>query len=266
MDKVLLIKTVQISPFKILINALKDIVEEVNMVFTSNGIKIVNMDVSKTVVVYLELFAKNFEFFKCDKEKIIIGINILHFSKMLNGIDNDETLSMYINDDEYNGGIVEFLTLQFDCKHKNQISKKKLKLIELGGIENDIPNVSYSSVINMPSTDLQKIIKDLNSMGAETVEIKSLEDEIRFKALCSHGSSEIVRNESDNLVIVEKHTKIIQGIFSLKNLQNFVKCTNLCGSVELYLDNDTPLLVKYNVASLGELKLGLSQMSTDNHI
>ena len=59
-------------------------------------------------------------------------------------------------------------------------------------------------------------------------------------------------------VLKQNSSKVIQGEFSLKNLGYFIKCTNLCSQIELYLENDLPLVVKYNVASLGEIKLGLA--------
>jgi proliferating cell nuclear antigen len=257
-DKILLIKTVQITPFRVLVAALKDIVEEVNMVLTPAGLKIVNMDTSHSIVVHLELFAQNFELFICNKPKIIIGVNMPHFSKVLNSIDNGEILSLYINEDEYNDGIVENLTAQFDNKQKSQVKIQKLKLIELGCKEMEIPPVTFSSVINLPSTDFQKIVRDLNSMGADVLEIRSLDNEIRFKSVCPYGSSETIRGESDEMVIVKKHNKIIQGFYPVKHLNYFVKCTNLCNTIELYIENDIPIIIKYNVASLGELKLGLA--------
>jgi proliferating cell nuclear antigen len=55
-----------------------------------------------------------------------------------------------------------------------------------------------------------------------------------------------------------KSGDIVQGVFSLKYLVLFTKCTNLSSSVEIYLKNDYPLIVKFMVASLGELKLCLS--------
>jgi hypothetical protein len=61
-------------------------------------------------------------------------------------------------------------------------------------------------------------------------------------------------------VLKQDSSKIIQGEFSLKNLSYFIKCTNLCSQIELYLENDLPLVVKYNVASLGEIKLCLSSL------
>ena len=59
-------------------------------------------------------------------------------------------------------------------------------------------------------------------------------------------------------------TKIIQGEFSLKNLGYFIKCTNLCNSVEMYLENNLPLIVKYNVASLGEIRLCLAPLPSSS--
>ena len=58
--------------------------------------------------------------------------------------------------------------------------------------------------------------------------------------------------------------EIVQGVFALKHLVLFTKCTNLCNSIEMYLKNDYPLIIQYNVANLGAIKLCLApQASTD---
>jgi hypothetical protein len=61
-------------------------------------------------------------------------------------------------------------------------------------------------------------------------------------------------------ILKQDSSKIVQGEFSLKNLGYFIKCTNLCQQIEIYLENDLPLVVKYDVASLGSVKLGLSNL------
>ena len=58
-------------------------------------------------------------------------------------------------------------------------------------------------------------------------------------------------------VNTDKH-EIVQGIFELKYLTIFTKCTNLCNEVKLFLKNDYALIVKYQIAALGEIKLVLS--------
>ena len=61
MSNILTIKTVQITPFRVLMMALKDILLETNITFTNQGIKIINMDKSHTVLVHTFLEAVNFE-------------------------------------------------------------------------------------------------------------------------------------------------------------------------------------------------------------
>ena len=50
-NNVLTIKTVQISPFRILMTALKDILLETTIIFTKQGIKIISMDKTHTILV-----------------------------------------------------------------------------------------------------------------------------------------------------------------------------------------------------------------------
>ena len=51
---------------------------------------------------------------------------------------------------------------------------------------------------------------------------------------------------------------IIQGYFALKHLVLFTKCTNLCNSIEMYMKNNFPIVIKFTVGSLGCLKLALA--------
>ena len=84
-----------------------------------------------------------------------------------------------------------------------------------------------------------------------------------FKCEGPFATSEIRRSESDgNMEFLQKQSAshVIQGEFSLKNLGYFIKCTNLCNTIEMYLENDLPLIVKYSVASLGEIKLCLAAL------
>jgi proliferating cell nuclear antigen len=262
----LTIKTVQIAPFRILMAALKDILLETNIIFTKQGIKIINMDKTHTILVHLFLKAENFEFFECKEEKIIVGVNILHLFKLITTIDNDDTLTIYIENDDYNEGIVTELGLKFENGNIKQSKIQKLKLIEPEQDELEIPDVKFSSVINMPSNDFQKIIRDLAAIS-EKIEIKSVEDELIFKCCGQFAKAEIRRSENNaNMQILNKqHNKIIQGEYSLKNLLYFIKCTNLCNQIEIYLENNRPLIVKYNVASLGEIKMCLSSLPSSNN-
>jgi proliferating cell nuclear antigen len=261
-SNVLTIKTVQISPFRTLMTALKDILLETNITFQPDGIRIINMDKSHTILAHLYLPAQNFEFYECKKEKIIIGVNMFHLFKLINSIDNDDTLTMYIENDDYLDGIVSHLALKFENGEIKQCKTQKLRLIEPDLEELEYPDVKFSSVINLPSTDFQKIIRDLSCIS-DKLEIKSVGSELIFKCSGQFASAEIHRAESDGsmgFILKQDSSKIIQGEFSLKNLGYFIKCTNLCSQIEMYLENDLPLVVKYDVASLGSIRLCLAAL------
>jgi len=264
---VLTIKTVQITPFRTLMTALKDILLETNITFEPDGMRITNMDKSHTILVHLFLGAQNFEFYECKQEKIIIGVNMFHLFKLINTIESEETLTIYIENSDYVDGIVSHLTLKYENGSVKQCKTHKLRLIEPEPEELTYPDVTFSSIINLPSCDFQKIIRDLSCIS-DKLEIKSVGNELIFKCSGPFASAEIHRAESDGMSGMsfsskQDSSKIIQGEFSLKNLSYFIKCTNLCQQIEIFLENDLPLVVKYNVASLGEIKLCLVQLPSD---
>ena len=260
---VLTIKTVQIAPFRTLMTALKDILQETNITFSPEGMRIINMDKSHTILAHLVLDAANFEFYECKKEKIIIGINMIHLFKLINTIENDETLTIYIENCDYVDGIVSHLSLKYENGEIKQCKTQKLRLIEPDPEELEYPDVKFSSIINLPSVDFQKIIRDLACIS-DRLEIRSVGNELVFRCSGQFACAEIHRAESDgdsksmSFSLKQDSSKVIQGEFSLKSLVNFIKCTNVCQQIEIYLENDLPLVVKYKVASLGELSLCLS--------
>jgi proliferating cell nuclear antigen len=259
---ILTIKTVQIAPFRTLMTALKDILLETNISFQPDGIRIINMDKSHTILAHLFLASQNFEFYECKKEKIIIGVNMFHLFKLINSIDNDDTLTIYIENADYVDGIVSHLALKFENGDIKQRKTQKLRLIEPEPEELEYPDVKFSSIINLPSADFQKIVRDMSCIS-DKIEIKSVGNELIFKCQGQFASAEIHRAESDGsmgFILKQDSSKVVQGEFSLKNLGYFIKCTNLCSQIEIYLENDLPLVVKYYVASLGMIQLCLSPL------
>lgn len=268
-ERILEIKTVQIAPIRTLMIALKDILLESNIVFTPEGVKIINMDKSHTVLAHLNLVAERFEEYRCDQNRIVVGVNMLHLFKLINTIDNNDTLTIYIDKEDYREGIVQFLGLTFENGDIKQQKNQKLRLIEPDTDELELPHVQFSSVLNLPSADFQKIIRDL-SVISDIIEISSVATssgaELIFKCVGSFAEAEVRRAEVEGAMSYtsrQDENSIIQGRFSLRNLNYFIKCTNLCTTIEMYLENNLPLVVMYHVASLGTIKLCLAPLPGD---
>ena len=256
-SNVLTIKTVQIQPIRNMITAIKDILTDATITFTKESFKIINFDKTHTILVNVVLHSHRFEQYTCIPDKIIVCANTLHLFKVISTMSNDDILSMYIDQADYHDGIVSHLGLQYDNGDIRQCYSQKLRLIEPDMEELVVPDVEYSTIINLPTSDFQKIIRDLNGIS-DRIEIKSVGNDLIFSCEGTFARSRIFRSQSDgNMEFIQKSepTVVIQGEFSLKSLSHFIKCTPLCSHLEMYLGNDLPLIVKYDVASLGSIKL-----------
>jgi proliferating cell nuclear antigen len=258
-NNVLTIKTVQIQPIRNMITAIKDILTDATITFTKEGMRIINFDKTQTILVNVHLDARKFEKYYCGPDKIIVCANTLHLFKVISTMSNDDTLTIYIDKNDYNEGSVSYLGLQYENGNIKQCYNQRLRLIDPDTEELVVPKVDYTTIITLPTSDFQKNIRDLSGIS-DRLEIKSVGSDLIFSCKGPFAESCILRSESDgNMEFIEKPSAatIIQGEFSLKSLGHFIKCTPLCPHLEIYLENDLPLIVKYEVASLGKIELCL---------
>jgi len=248
------LKTVQSHAFKTLTEALKDILTDTNIKFDETGMKIIAMDNSQTVLVHLKLEAKNFEIYKC-KNKIVIGLSMINFFKLIKTMTNNDTLELSVSEDDPNR-----LNIRYENGEKNTITKYKLNLIDLKEDEIDIPPAQFPSILTMPSSDFQKVCRDMSNLSS-TIEIKSIGNSLIFSCQGDFATQETIYGEGSGSLSFTKtngEEDIIQGYYNLKHLILFTKCTNLCNSIELYMRNNYPLVIKFAVGSLGSLKMCLA--------
>ena len=95
------VKTVQSGAFRILIESLKEILTDTNIIFDKTGIKLIATDNSQIVLIHMKLYAENFEYFYCEK-KITIGINMMNMFKLIKTMNNNDTLTLFIEKDNPN--------------------------------------------------------------------------------------------------------------------------------------------------------------------
>jgi proliferating cell nuclear antigen len=247
------IKTVQSSVFKILIEALKEILTDTVIEINEQGLKIVTLDNTHVILVHLKLDASKFEHYHCDAPKTI-GINMLNFYKIIKTINSNDTLTLFMKKNDHN-----HLGVEIENREKNTKTTYKLNLLDLNNTKMEIPPSVFNSVITLPSTEFQKICRDMHNL-AEFVEIKTINKELILACKGDFCSQETVLRDSDSVTVEHENNEmdIVQGVFNLKFLCLFTKATNLSKMVELYLKNDYPLIVRYSVASLGEIKMCLA--------
>jgi len=253
-DKLMELKTVQAGAFKSLTEALKEILTDTNIEFNESCMKIITMDPTQTILVHLKLEKENFEYYYC-KHKISIGVNIHNFFKLIRTLTNNDALSLFI--DESN---VNMLGIRVENGEKNSLTTYYLNLIEVDETNYIIPPAQFESIITMPSNEFNKICRDMINLS-EIIEIKSVGSQLIFSCKGDFASQETIIGETTkglNFVKSSDQDNVIQGYYNLKHLVLFAKCTNLCNSIEMYMKNNFPIVIKFTVGSLGSLKLAIA--------
>ena len=252
-NKIMELKTVQTSAFKTLTEALKEILTDANIEFTDSSMKIITMDPTQTILVHLKLEKDNFESYYC-KHKIFIGVNMLNFFKLIRTLTNNDALTLFIEEDNTN-----LLGIKIENGEKNSVTNYYLNLIEVDETTYQIPPAQFESIITMPSNEFNKICRDMYNLS-EIIEIKSVGCQLIFSCKGEFVQQETIIGETNNGLTFVKTNQdnIIQGYYNLKHLVLFTKCTNLCNSIEMYMKNNFPIVIKFSVGSLGNLKLALA--------
>jgi proliferating cell nuclear antigen len=263
-NEILVIRTIQTAAIRILIEALKEILTDTNLIFDKSGIKIMTTDSTKTVLIHMKLESDKFEEFYCQKE-IKCGISMMNLYKLIKTISNNDTLTLYIKKNNTNK-----LGIKIHNSEKKTQTTYELNLLDIPSENLDIPPVSFDTELTFPSNEFQKIIRDMTNIG-NIIDIECQPKKI-LKLSCQgdFASQETLLGDSGDkknekcITFNNSKNQLIHGRFSLKYLILFTKCTNLCNQIQMYIKNDYPLIIQYSVASLGDIKLCLAPSVIDN--
>jgi len=234
--------TIQSSAVKAVFEVLKEILNDVNVYFTPQGVSIVTLDTARTSLVDLRLAADNFEEYECP-EPIIAGINISNTFKLLKSITNNDVLTICINTKEY-------MDIEILSEAKKQKSKFQLKLLDIDENEIEAPELKCACMTTMQSVDFQRICRDMGNIGSE-IFIG------RHKNIMKLSCEGDFANQETTIETIENVDDNVYGIYSLKYLNIFTKATGVCASVQI-LQEAAFLILQYNVANLGHLKFYLA--------
>lgn len=244
------LKTIQAGSFKSTFEVLKDILNDVNIYFDDNGVKMVTLDTARASLVDFELSADKFEVYECP-QPIVAGVNISNMFKLLKTISTSDTLTLEIN----NRDILDIL---IENSAKKTSTKFNLKLLDIDEDHIQVPEIPLNVCTVMQSVDFQRICRDMNNLSTE---ITITRERDRFTCSCMGDFA----NQETVLSCNESVEGTYTGTYSLKYLNIFTKATGMCSTVQMFHETDNRFLVlQYNVANLGELKFYLATKVQDN--
>lgn len=248
--------TSKTPPIKNLAELLRDLLTDANFECTSEGIKLLSIDPTQTVLVHLKLFGDKFEGYKCESP-LIMGLNLDNFFKIIKNMENNDTLRLFMNKSDMN-----CLGIERYNKDENIYNTIYQSLMDLPLHDRNIPPARFDSVIVMSSARFHKICREINNFS-KNIEITCVNNQLIFKGHNSTYKQEIrIKASAQGMKFEENDNpdEIVQGVFNLQYLVQFSKCVNLCPTIKLLLKNDFPLVIQCDVANLGTIKLCLANI------
>merc|ERR1711870_191396 len=173
-----------------------------------------------------------------------LGINIESLAKILKMCGPTDSLKV-----RWQGGAD---TVGFQCESgsDDRIADFDLKLMQIESEHMEIPEQHYKVIAKLPSSEFQKICRDLKEFG-ETMQVSASKEGIKFSVQGDVGGGNVMLKPREAEKAEDKVTLTVRepvtATFALRYLVTFAKAAPLCGTVELGLGPDAPLLVKYDL-------------------
>jgi len=204
------------------IEIISELVTEVRIKFSEFGLSIVAIDPANVAMVGFRVPKSAFSQFESGEE--VLGINLDNLKQILKRCSPVSTLTLERKEN--------LLSIQIQDKIKRNFT---LSLIDIESEEKELPDLEYSSKVEIDSVDLIASVEDCAVVAdACSFIIKDEKFVIEAKGLNSARSE----FSSDEAKIEAENCK---ARYSLEYMQKFMKAAKLCDKSVLYFANDHPL-------------------------
>jgi len=248
------------SLLKKILDSIKDLVTDANFDCSPTGITLQAMDSAHVSLVALLLRKEGFEFYRCDRS-LSLGINLLSMSKILKCAGNDDKVTIKAEDS------ADLVTFIFESPNEDRILDFELKLMNIDSDILGIPDQEYSAVVGIPSSEFQRICRDMTTIG-DTVTIAATKGGVKFTVSGDMGTGNILLKKGNNVDGETLKIELQEPVtltFALRYLNFFAKATALSAEVSLSLAKDVPLVTEYRIEELGYVRYYLAPKIEDEN-
>ena len=233
---------------KSLLECTKDLWSSANFVFDANGLRVQAMDSSHISLASLALTPAAFSSYQCS-EQVTLGIQFDALSTVLKSCGTDDSIRLE-----------HALTSDHLTILRGEDRQWELKLLDSDQEDTTIPEQSYDISVSASAPELQRCLRDLKELGADTISV----------SVCERAISLSVDGQMGRGTASIKDGVDIEGEmdgkckYSLKYLSAFTKgSSSLCPTVRLRMGKDTPLCVTYDIEGHGNLEFYLAPRIED---
>ena len=258
-------KLKEATTLKKVIDSVKDLVSDVNLLCTADGIQMQAMDSAHVCLVCFTLLAEGFAEYECS-EDFTLGLNITTLSKILRCAENTDTLTLATTPES------DTLDITFESPNGLRQSTFELRRMDIDAEQIEIPETEYQCSLKMPCSQFSKLIRDMSTIG-EATKIHMKSSVISFSVITEsagnakttvHEDRTCKREEEQTLIETDEPDREVTQMFALRYLSYFAKTTGIADQVGMYMRDGMPLYVTYDMGDIGSIGYYLAPKLVDD--
>ncbi len=214
-----------------IITIISDLVLEVKIKVNRQGLSIIAIDPANVALVSFKLPSEVFSQIEVEEE--ILGVSLESLKSVLRRCSPGSSLILQTEDN--------ILKIQIQDKIKREF---KLSLIDIEAEEKTMPNLEFTSKVEMSSIDLAESIEDCNIV-ADACSFIAQQNKFTIEAKGSLNSAKADFSSDEVRIEVKPGEKDIRGRYSLEYLQKFIKATRLTEKTIINFSSDYPLKLEF---------------------
>ena len=256
--------TVQGGSLRSLFELLAVIIHDVSLVVSPEGIKVLTADGVRNSLIWLRLNPEGFEHYECSGTHRV-GINISAVYKLLKTAASHDTISMFMAKDS-----TDVLGIRISNPEKRVSTEFTMRLLDVNFEQITVPDVQFDAIVSLPSAFFQRLCRDASHL-AEKLVLTAQGDTMEFAVNNDAASQKTIISpvvEGKHVVTItwteEGDTGPVSGTFELKYLTCFCRATSLSPQLQMFLRRDYPLVMRFAVSNLGELRFALANLASSS--
>lgn len=223
----MLIKLENPKLFSDIISIISELVTEVKIKFTKEGISLTAVDPANVAMAHFKMPADLFSEYELEKEEVL-GVNLDNFKAVLRRCKPGSSLILQRHENTLRLSILDRIKRDF-----------ALALLDIDVEEKELPIWEFNSVVKLNSDSLVEVIEDC-SVVSDACSFIAEPNKFKVEAYGLHSAK--AEFSSDELEI---HSGNSMARFSLEYLNKFIKGAKISNKAQLSFSDNHPMRLDF---------------------
>jgi hypothetical protein len=144
------------------------------------GIKILEINDFKSIIVHVRLHAEQFYKFDCKYDSYTIGLEPQTMFNFIKNIDKEGVMTVYINENKK-----QIMNIELNNQEKKNKSTYEFKLMDLNESTHELPHPQFDVIVEMKTDEFHNMCKEM--ADGRYLRVTCTEKKIEFRCKSSSG-------------------------------------------------------------------------------